>query len=253
MSTRTQACGTQEWTVKMRKRISKLRTQRKGRKKVFVYHRIVDGLIPGTKIVSAVIFMFQWGLIIALTAGMNLLFGKVCAQRFFRSCIYILDHHCFFLGQCVGRKNLKFFLLFCFYACVGCAISVLHILNSLTNHRDFWSKEIMFYFLPFSLVMFINGTIPLSETLQVSLINFGFGASLMTLFLFFTGVVSVFRGTTPYEAKRHLYRAERQEASVKLRNVFGSMGALHILFPLLPAESPYIEPGYRRLATHHFA
>ena len=101
--------------------------------------------------------------------------------------------------------------------------------------------------------MFINGTIPLSETLQVSLINFGFGASLMTLFLFITGVVSVLRGTTPYEAKRHLYRAESQEASVKLRNVFGSMGALHILFPLLPAESPYIEPGYRRLATHHFA
>ena len=61
--------------------------------------------------------------------------GYVC-----RRCIYILDHHCFFLGHCVGRKNQKFFLVFCFYAAIGCSIGVYHAFYTLNNYRLFWSK-----------------------------------------------------------------------------------------------------------------
>ena len=31
------------------------------------------------------------------------------------ACIELMDHHCFFLGQCVGKKNMKYFLQFCSY------------------------------------------------------------------------------------------------------------------------------------------
>lgn len=31
------------------------------------------------------------------------------------SCIENMDHHCTFLGQCVGRKNMKYFFQFCCY------------------------------------------------------------------------------------------------------------------------------------------
>ena len=30
-------------------------------------------------------------------------------------CIENMDHHCTFLAQCVGRKNMKYFLQFCIY------------------------------------------------------------------------------------------------------------------------------------------
>ena len=31
------------------------------------------------------------------------------------SCIEQMDHHCTFVGQCVGKRNTKFFLMYCFY------------------------------------------------------------------------------------------------------------------------------------------
>ena len=39
-----------------------------------------------------------------------------------RKCIYALDHHCYFLGHCIGRGNQRFFIVFCLYAAIGSAI-----------------------------------------------------------------------------------------------------------------------------------
>ena len=171
----------------------------------------------------------------------------------FRKCIYILDHHCFFLGHCVGRKNLKFFLVFCFYSAIGCGLGVYHVMDTLSNYRDITSKEAMFFFLPFSLVMFSTGKIPSFEAFYVSLINFGFGACVMSFFLFILGIISILRGTTPYEARKNINDVVRLDASEKFRSVFGTMGLLHFFFPLLPFEEPYLEPGYRRLLGPQFA
>ena len=105
--------------------------------------------------------MFPSGLIIVHTAGfplncfnwqakvpspnqLEVLFLTLFNDHLFlRRCIYILDHHCFFLGHCVGRKNQKFFLVFCFYAAIGCSIGVYHVFYTLTNYRVFWSKVIL--------------------------------------------------------------------------------------------------------------
>lgn len=42
-----------------------------------------------------------------------------------RKCIYALDHHCYFLGHCIGRSNQKYFIVFCLYAAMGSAIGKL--------------------------------------------------------------------------------------------------------------------------------
>ena len=112
----------------------------------------------------------------------------------------------------------------------------------------------MYYFLPYSMTMTFLGRVHLLETLYVGYLNLGFGAFLMTWFLFFIGMVSVIRGTTDYE-----YRKSRHEDSKpmleKFRQVFGSHGYLHFLVPFLPINNneAFCEPGYRRLLGPGYA
>ena len=41
-----------------------------------------------------------------------------------RKCVAGMDHHCPFIGNCVGDGNTRHFLLFCLYVAVGCGWSV---------------------------------------------------------------------------------------------------------------------------------
>ena len=38
-------------------------------------------------------------------------------------CVYMKDHHCIWFNQCIGQFNLKYFMLFSFYICLGSFIS----------------------------------------------------------------------------------------------------------------------------------
>ena len=62
-----------------------------------------------------------------------------------RKCISILDHHCFFLGRCVGRENLKFFILFCFYASFGTGYGLWHVMQVNWLGNGFFTQEIGWY------------------------------------------------------------------------------------------------------------
>jgi len=70
-----------------------------------------------------------------------------------KKCVYILDHHCFFLGYCVGRNNMKHFILFCIWAAIGTAYGLYHIFECMTFYRDVSGKESIFYFFPFTFAM----------------------------------------------------------------------------------------------------
>lgn len=75
-----------------------------------------------------------------------------------RRCIYILDHHCYFLGHCVGRTNMRFFLVFCLYAAVGCALGISNLIHTMLYYRSLRDvHEAPYYILPFTILMFLVG------------------------------------------------------------------------------------------------
>ena len=114
-----------------------------------------------------------------------------------RRCIYALDHHCYFLGTCVGRCHLRFFIVFCFYAAVGCGLGVHTIYEAMAETRDIYSREFGYYLLPFTTVMYFMEKAESHEVLWVGLMNFGLGALGACTFLFFLGMWSAVTGLTP--------------------------------------------------------
>jgi len=163
-----------------------------------------------------------------------------------RKCIYVLDHHCFFLGYCVGRQNLQYFILFCVYAALGTAYGLFHIMDAMSYYRDASSKESIFFFFPFIFVMYLCDRAAGFEVFYVFLLDFGLGACLISIFLSGMGLFSVFNGTTPYEDRRNIKLNDSSGAVRKFEEVFGRRGFLKLLLPVLPIPGPTVLTGYRK-------
>lgn len=178
-----------------------------------------------------------------------------------RRCIYALDHHCYFLGACVGRHNLRFFLVFCWYAALGSALGVFNVFEALTFYRDPYSREAAYFVLPYTVVMYLLDRAAAFEMLYVALLNFGVGACLACLYLLVAGFYSAYTGKTPHEAGKRpkpeqlIYRWDDPELEVgclgHLGQVFGPCGWLHFLVPIVPFDGPEPVVGYRRIITYN--
>ena len=144
--------------------------------------------------------------------------------------------------------------MFCFYAALGCGLGGSHVAYVLANYRDFWSREMVYFFLPFSIVNAFSGRVHILETMYVGYLNFAFGAFLMTMFLFLIGMISVVRGITAYESRKSMQSAGAKGLTERFEQVFGKLGFLHFFIPFLPfGQDPYCEPGYRRLLGPGYA
>ena len=179
-----------------------------------------------------------------------------------RRCIYILDHHCYFLGTCVGRTNMRYFLVFCFYAALGSAMGISNIITVMRFYRDPLSWEGPYYILPYTVVMYFMSKANSFEILYVALINFGLGACLACCFLLCTGFFSVFSGRTPHEEKKRkavkliiredeVDDEDNQSLASRFTDVFGQCGLLHFLMPYVPFEMPKVQHGYRRIIIYN--
>ncbi len=183
-------------------------------------------------------------------------------------CIFVLDHHCYFLGHCVGRANMRFFLVFCFYASLGCAMGIYNLINVMLYYRDPSSLgEFPYYVLPYTFVMYLLGKAASFEVLYVAMINFGLGGTGACAFLFLSGMHSVFTGKTPYENKLRKkkmvvnydrlnndddYLDDEAGLAERFAEVFGNCGLLHFLVPLVPmGGEPEAPVGYRRIIVYN--
>lgn len=89
-------------------------------------------------------------------------------------CIEVHDHHCPFMGTCIGRRNTRYFVLFLFNASFICFVSaVLCLVNYLTSEISLFSsntsKDVGYWFqlVNFGLMLYLGLT-------TISLACFGF-------------------------------------------------------------------------------
>ena len=153
---------------------------------------------------------------------------------------------------------MRFFLVFCFYAALGCGLGVYNLWDMMLFFRDPYSQEFPYFILPFTVIMYYMKSAAAFEILYVGLINFGLGACGCCIYLFFLGMTSVLTGKTPHEEKKKakmLVRWEEPEEDTSAYDnfleVFGQCGFLHFLVPLVPFDAPKPPVGYRRIITYN--
>jgi len=164
-----------------------------------------------------------------------------------KKCVYILDHHCFFLGFCVGRTNMKYFITFCMWAAIGTAYGLYHIFDVMTFYRSISGKEAMFYFFPFTFAMWYVERAADFELFYIFLLDFGLGAMIICIFLTSMGLYSTLNNSTPYEDRKNI-KADGSDRGLldNFEEVFGRHGYFHFVFPMFPSKATRIPVGYRR-------
>ena len=61
-------------------------------------------------------------------------------------CVYLMDHHCPWINNCVGIENQRYFLLFVFYLMTGTAYMLITCM-ALWHHHSFKQKKSMMNFI----------------------------------------------------------------------------------------------------------
>jgi len=181
-----------------------------------------------------------------------------------RRCIHFLDHHCYFLGHCVGRNNMRFFIVYAFYASLGSGLGTYNLMEVMKFYRTFISLEFGYYFLPYVIVMYLMGRAMAFEVFYVALINFGAGACVTCAFFFATSTYRSLIGYNPVEERKkknnHSYVVRIDHPADEggrglldhFREVFGDFGLIHFLFPFTPFDGqPTPVEGYRRVISYN--
>ena len=155
-----------------------------------------------------------------------------------KRCILRRDHHCFFTGACIGFHNQRYFIVFCFYAMIGCAWGTWHMKQFLeTEFASMFSADWYHFIPPITCVEYIFGYL---DTINVFLILHmwmcaasSLGGAWYMLFQMFL----VLRGQTTYEFLSGVV-CYKGSVSHHLRAVFGNYWFLNFFFPMVWFKVP---------------
>jgi len=115
-------------------------------------------------------------------------------------CVWRRDHHCFFLGGCVGSCNLNNFYSFCFNTFIGCSYAQMLIVFHLNaEFKEIWSSDFTFYIFPFTAVQWLIGRVSNHHFFAVLLLSLIFATALSTLFMLLFQSYLIFVSKTSYE------------------------------------------------------
>ena len=152
---------------------------------------------------------------------------QVCSR-----CVLKRDAHCFFLGNCVGHTNQRFFIVYIFYTALGSFFGVLCYGTFL--HREIGpivSLQMPNYLPPYAVLKWLGGSYPTMAAMTLMLFYITLMAGLACTMLFCYQVNLVLHGQTGYEMARKSNEYD-SGAQVNIREVFGRYWWLSFIIPV---------------------
>lgn len=152
-----------------------------------------------------------------------------------QACILKRDHHCLMVGNCIGFKNQRFFVVLCFYAILcglGCSYFTFRYLQTI-YYPVCWSWTD--FLPPFTVYRWIFGTV---ETLTFPILIIIIQFYLELVFGFF-GILKftfqmtfILKGQTSFECTKFVPVRNTNSISSRIGSVFGDFWALNFIIPL---------------------
>ncbi|XP_072030314.1 palmitoyltransferase ZDHHC22-like [Amphiura filiformis] len=151
-----------------------------------------------------------------------------------RSCILKRDHHCFFVGSCIGYHNQKYFIQCCAYLACGCCYSI--ILTSLYLHTrygtQFQGAWTFIYLLPLTVISWLQGSTPLGEICLVLFLYIALVGGVVGIGFCLWESHITFLGLTTYEAMHGLTGPKKGSFKDNFCDVFGKYWYIGMLIPI---------------------
>lgn len=157
------------------------------------------------------------------------------------TCILKRDHHCYVAATCVGFRNLRYFIVFLFYAVLATIFSTVHalpyayvkVIPNVRFYDLFYPVTICRGFLGY--VKFTDGILIILGWMLLVYLIF----STVSLFTAYTWIIS---GNTSYEIQNKIQIYDTRDFTGKIRSVFGCYWLLNFLVPLHFVYEPIDDP-----------
>uniref|UniRef100_A0A3Q3L0D6 Palmitoyltransferase n=1 Tax=Labrus bergylta TaxID=56723 RepID=A0A3Q3L0D6_9LABR len=161
-------------------------------------------------------------------------FCKLCKKVILKR-----DHHCFFTGNCIGNKNMRYFLMFCIYtSCICMYCLVLGVAFLTVEYEISFENPLTFLtLLPLSTGYFFMGTISGLQLFLVLMLYVWLGIGLVCAGFCCQQVLLVARGQTWCQMQRGQLVENRSPWRSNLKDVFGTRWILGLVLPLQTVET----------------
>ncbi|XP_056409015.1 palmitoyltransferase ZDHHC22 [Hyla sarda] len=159
--------------------------------------------------------------------------AEMSDKPFCRICNRIMwdqEHHCFFTGTCIGRSNLRSFVLFCLHASCSCFHAVVAGVGYIAHNfsLSFSNPLTLLRLLPLSVTRFFSGSLLSSEMLAVLMLYLWLGVGLACgAFCCHQLLLISRRAVCPRSASHHSHINWTDNMS----SVFGKRWLMAIIFP----------------------
>ncbi|MBN3298772.1 ZDH22 Palmitoyltransferase, partial [Amia calva] len=162
-------------------------------------------------------------------------FCKLCKKVILKR-----DHHCFFTGNCIGNKNMRYFIMFCIYTSCTCLYSlVLGVAYLTVEYSISFENPLTFLtLLPLSTGYFFLGAIPGQQFFLILMLYVWLGIGLTCAGFCCQQVLLVARGQTWCQVWKGQLVEAHSSWRANLSDVFGRRWLLGFFLPVQTVETP---------------